>query len=93
MIQKIATIGICSVFFSSVAAAAEKKTFEELDTDKDGKLTLAEFTPSAKDAEKAPKQFKKKDKDEDGFLSKEEFEAKKAKKKKKPKKEKKPAAE
>jgi hypothetical protein len=46
--------------------------FAELDLDKDGKLTLAEFSGARKTAE-AAKWFERRDADHDGFLSREEF--------------------
>jgi len=46
--------------------------FAELDTDKDGKLTPAEFGVGRKPAE-AAKWFERRDADHDGFLSREEF--------------------
>jgi hypothetical protein len=46
--------------------------FAELDTDKDSKLTLAEFGVGRKPAE-AAKWFERRDADHDGFLSREEF--------------------
>jgi hypothetical protein len=46
--------------------------FAELETDKDGKLTLAEFGVGRKPAE-AAKWFKRRDADHDGFLGREEF--------------------
>jgi hypothetical protein len=46
--------------------------FAELDTDQDGKLTLAEFGVGRKPAE-AAKWFERRDVDHDGFISREEF--------------------
>ena len=51
---------------------ARAAKFEALDTDKDGKLTLAEFSGARKTAE-AAKWFERRDADHDGFLSREEF--------------------
>ena len=97
-ITKLLIIGFSSILLTSVASAkdkdkAPKKTFEEVDSDKDGKVSEAEFIAGAKSEEKAKKSFKKKDKNADGFLNKEEFAKEKGKgpkKPKKPKKEKKP---
>lgn len=46
--------------------------FVELDTDKNDKLNLAEFSSTRKPGE-AERWFKKRDVDSDGFISKEEF--------------------
>ena len=46
--------------------------FDALDTDRDGKLTLAEFSGARKPAE-AAKWFERRDVDKDGFISREEF--------------------
>ena len=46
--------------------------FAEPDFDKDGKLTLAEFSGARKPAE-AAEWFQRRDTDRDGFLSREEF--------------------
>ena len=46
--------------------------FAELDTDQDGKLTLAEFGVGRKPAE-AARWFERRDTDRDGFISREEF--------------------
>lgn len=54
----------------------ERPTFEKVDADKDGKITLDEFKASAPklDPAKAEEIFKKKDTDANGSLSKEEYE-------------------
>lgn len=74
--------------FAAPAEAAKKEKdadpqaqFEKLDGDKDGKVTLEEFTKSAKDAEKAKKKFGKIDSNNDSSLSLEEFKAAAEKKK------------
>lgn len=46
--------------------------FVELDTDKDGKLNLTEFSGTREPAE-ATRWFNQRDVDEDGFVSKDEF--------------------
>ncbi len=81
---KLVSIGLSSLFLCSTVIAEDgdqkkkkgkkpKRTFVEVDTDKDGKIGEAEFTAGAKDEAKAKARFGKKDKDNDGFLSKEEF--------------------
>ncbi|BDS06498.1 hypothetical protein NT6N_15380 [Oceaniferula spumae] len=75
-IHQLFSIGLCSLLLCSVASAKggkAKKSFDEIDADKDGKVSLAEFTAGAKDEEKAKAVFTKKDKDSDGFLSKKEL--------------------
>lgn len=56
----------------------ERKTFEQLDADKDGKVTMAELKAGYPDgnAERLEGMFKKKDANSDGSLSKEEYDAK-----------------
>lgn len=87
-LNKLLIIGFSSILLTGVVSAKEKapkapkapkRSFEVIDSNKDGKISEAEFTAGAKNVEKATKRFKKKDKDADGFLSMEEF-AKKAKK-------------
>jgi hypothetical protein len=46
--------------------------FDALDIDRDGQLTLAEFSGARKPAE-AAKWFERRDVDKDGFISREEF--------------------
>lgn len=46
--------------------------FESLDTDKDGKLTLAEFTADRQPAE-AARWFERRDVDHDGFVNRTEY--------------------
>ncbi|MGJ8657552.1 MAG: hypothetical protein ACSHX6_13970 [Akkermansiaceae bacterium] len=84
-INKLIIVGLSALLVTATSAVAQekgkdkgkdrppRKTFEELDADKDGKISEAEFVAGAKDAERAAKHFAKKDKDEDGFLSEEEF--------------------
>ncbi len=64
--------------------------FVAIDTDKDGKISLAEYLAYTKDKVKGEKVFKAKDKNGDGYLVKEEFTItklpKKAKSKAAPKK-------
>lgn len=87
-INKLLITGLSSIFLIGTAAAkkdgdkdgpmkprAPKRTFAKLDTDKDGKISQAEFTAPVKEGrkEKAAERFVRKDKDEDGFLSKREF--------------------
>ncbi len=96
-IDKLLIIGFSSILLTSVVSAegkdkekAPKRTFEQVDADKDGKVSQAEFTAGAKKEAKAKARFKKKDKDADGVLSKEEFAKCKGKGKKGPKKPRKP---
>ena len=80
-LNKLIIVGLSGLLLTSVSSALPggkdgkkaKKTFEEVDTDKDGKVSEAEFVANGKDAEKSKKRFAKKDKDGDGFLNKEEF--------------------
>ncbi|MEZ7955800.1 MAG: hypothetical protein QMC23_04095 [Rubritalea sp.] len=102
-LNKLLLIGFSSILLTAVGSAEDEapakdkkgpkgppKSFEELDADKDGKISEVEFIGKrkGKGEEKAKAHFKEKDKDADGFLSKEEF-AKKGKGKKGPKKPKK----
>ncbi len=95
-LKHIINIGLSSLLLCSAVSAEDndkpgkkaKRSFETVDTDQDGKVSLAEYITGAKDEEKAKKRFGKKDKDSDGFLTKEEY-AKKRKGKKGPKKRKK----
>ena len=82
----ILTIGLSSLLFSAISNAEEGKpkkegkkarpSFEAVDTDKDGKVSLIEFTTGKKNQEGAKKRFGRKDKDSDGFLTAEEYAAK-----------------
>lgn len=91
-LQYIITIGLSSLLLTAIGHAEEgkgkkggkksKRTFEEVDTNKDGKVSLVEFTTGSKNEEKAKKRFAKKDKDSDGFLTSEEYAAKGGKGKK-----------
>lgn len=84
--MKLSVITLSTLLLGSVAfaqdatpAASPKKKastedrFKKYDKDKDGSITLEEFTKGAKDPEKATAAFKKKDKDSDGKLTLEEF--------------------
>lgn len=92
-LKYILNIGLSSLLLCSAVSAQDgdkpekkaKRTFEDLDTNTDGKVSLVEYTTGAKDEARATKRFGKKDKDSDGFLTKEEF-SKKGKGPKKPKK-------
>jgi Ca2+-binding EF-hand superfamily protein len=55
----------------------QKKTFEEVDSNKDGKISLDEFKAAMPklDPAKAEEYFKKKDTNADGSLSPEEYNA------------------
>lgn len=85
-LKYIITIGLSSLLFAAIGNAEEgkkkkegkgpKRAFETVDTDEDGKISLAEFITGAKNEERATKHFGKKDKDGDGFLSAEEYAAK-----------------
>ncbi len=97
-INKLIIVGLSSLLFASTVSAkpdkkkgpkGPKKSFEELDSDKDGKISEVEFIDGRKNEAKAKERFKKKDKDADGFLSKAEFAKKGKKGPKKPKKPKK----
>jgi Ca2+-binding EF-hand superfamily protein len=59
-----------------LSAAAGR--FAKMDTDKDGKISLAEFTAAAKKPENASKAFTNRDTDKDGSLSEKELSAKPA---------------
>ena len=93
-LNKLFIVGLSSVLLTAVATAEEGKekgkgkgkgqrpaprAFEEVDTDKDGKISLVEFTTGAKDAKRAEAMFGKKDKDADGFLTTEEYAREKGK--------------
>lgn len=73
--KKVLMLLAAACFVFAGTAEAAKKTFEELDVNKDGKLSREESKPS----KSWSKNFDKKDKNKDGFLSKEETK-KKAKK-------------
>lgn len=104
-LNKLFILSFSSILLTAVTSAEEgkkkgpkgpkpaPKAFDVVDTDKDGKISLVEFSANAKNAEKAKERFTKKDADADGFLSKEEYAKTKGKggPKKGPKKEKKPA--
>jgi len=87
--MKRCTLLLITIAIASFAQAA-KITFETIDSDKDGKVSLKEYSELVKarfaQSEKegyeqaAAKQFKKKDANADGFLSEEEFAAKPKKK-------------
>ena len=65
-VLKTLTIAVCSLAFF---AQADALTFESVDTDKNGFISMSEADSHAALKE----QFKKLDADEDGQLSKEEF--------------------
>jgi len=88
-LSKIAVAGISTCLLitgMSMAAEKEKKapmtpeaTLEKLDTDKDGKVSLAEYTAKCKDEaskEKMTKAFKGLDKDKDESVTLDELKAK-----------------
>ncbi len=88
-LNKLFVIGFGSLLLTSAASAkGKKRVFEDVDTDKDGKVSKTEFLVGVKSEDRAKKRFDKKDKDKDGFLSKKEFNSKRKGKKgsKKPKK-------
>lgn len=80
--QKRLLIAATAAFLSlplAITAAEEKKKggggFGALDTDKDGKLTLAEFTAGQKNKDGAEARFKALDTDKNNSLSAQEFSA------------------
>ena len=80
MKQKWTLLGLCAVMAMMVANASArgqgKPSFDSLDADKDGKISLKEFKKLPSRRGGSPESiFKMKDKDQDGFLSKDEFEA------------------
>ena len=74
----VAVCILCSADALAKGGKGGKKggsTCEQLDKDKDDKVTLEEFKAGAKDADRAAKQFSKADKNGDKSLSKDEFKA------------------
>ena len=82
-------LSVVALFTVSTVSHAKKDRFSKLDSNADGKISLAEYTEASKKPEKAPKRFARFDTDADGFLSKEEVSAGSKKKGKKNKKNKK----
>ncbi|VGO19333.1 EF-hand domain-containing protein [Pontiella sulfatireligans] len=72
---------LCGMLISSVQAA--EQAFRNIDTDKDGRISKAEYTESIRQRfekqgkegykKEADNQFKRKDKNKDGYLDEEEF--------------------
>lgn len=82
--KKIVSMVLCATVVLLVAGASmagEKKGkgpgdfFAKADTDKDGKLSLAEYKATCKDAAKAEAKFTAADTDKDGFLTPAELKA------------------
>lgn len=79
--QKRLLIAATAAFLSlplAITAAEEKKKgggFGALDTNKDGQLTLAEFTAGQKNKDGAEARFKALDTDKNGTVSAQEFSA------------------
>jgi hypothetical protein len=80
--KKVVSMAVCAVVLlvAGMAMAGECKGkkgdfFAKADTDKDGKLTLAEFTAACKDTATAEAKFQAADTDKDGFLSPAELKA------------------
>lgn len=85
--KKFFSMVLAMVFAAAIGFAAEQavkgsgkagvkrceERFTALDTDKDGKVSLAEFTAEKHPGGKAENIFKSKDADNDGFLTKDEF--------------------
>ncbi len=81
MKTKLAVLLSLVLICSAGSLQAKNAKGLKLDTDGDGKVSLAEFVAGKKDKAKAEKAFTKLDKNSDGFLSKEELEGAKKKKK------------
>jgi len=85
-LHKLIITGLLTVSFATCLSAKPgedsdkprppKRSFEEVDTNQDGKVSLAEFVVGVKNEERATKHFNRKDKDQDGSLTEEEFTAK-----------------
>ena len=69
--KKVLTLLVAAIFVFAGTAEAKKKTFKELDTNTDGKLTKEE----CQGAKYLTKKFSKLDKNKDGFLTNEEIKA------------------
>ena len=82
-LHKLIITGLLTVSFATCLSAnpgedsdkprPAKRSFEEVDTNQDGKVSLAEFVVGVKSEERATKNFNRKDKDKDGSLTEEEF--------------------
>ncbi len=69
------TLIISTFCFAIMASAAEKKgNIKGMDTDKDGKISMAEFQ-TARPGKKAENRFRKLDANSDGFLNMDEVAA------------------
>jgi Ca2+-binding EF-hand superfamily protein len=62
-----------AAMMASAAKSAFQKLKAEVDKDKDGKLSRAEFFAAWKDKEKAEKNYKAWDLNQDGYITEEEY--------------------